>query len=301
MLALRPGKGGAQPPVEEGRVLPRWLRRPVRMLSRLLSSDVDLPPFANAATVAALFLATGIYGSVAGGHTAAIVQAVTARSGFAISEIRVSGNRQTSEIDVFQQLGLDGFTSLIGFNAAQAREVITELPWVEDASVRKVYPDALAIDIHERKPFAIWQHGSELSLIEQDGRVIAPFRGGDFAGLPLVIGMGANTAAADFVGRIADHPELASRVVGYVFVAERRWDLRLENGITVRLPEIGENDAIASLLELDSDHALLSRDIKAVDLRLADRLTIQLTEKAAERREASMKQRMADIKRGRRI
>lgn len=305
MFALRPDKGGAshgaKPSAEEGRVLPRRLRRPARMLARLFSSDYELPPFATAGAIAALFVATGIYGSLAGGHAGAIVKGVTARTGFAISDIRVTGNRQTSEIDIFQQLGLDGFTSLIGFDAARARTVIAELPWVKDASVRKVYPNALAIDVKERTPFAIWQHENELSLIQRDGRVIAPFAGGAFASLPLVIGAGANTQAADFVGRIAAHPGLAARVTGYIFVAERRWDLRLENGITVKLPEIGENEAIASLLELDHDHALLSRDILAVDLRLADRLTVQLTPKAAERREASLKQRIADMKKDRQI
>ncbi len=53
--------------------------------------------------------------------------------------------------------------------------------------------------------------------------------------LPLVIGYGAADQAAGFVAKIRQHPELAARVKGYIRVAERRWDLRLENGVTIKL------------------------------------------------------------------
>ncbi len=86
-------------------------------------------------------------------------QAVTGRLGFAIDEVRVSGNTRTSEIDILQSLDLDGWTSLIGFDAEAARDRIAALPWVEVASVRKVYPDELEVKIQERAAFAIWQQG----------------------------------------------------------------------------------------------------------------------------------------------
>ena len=120
-----------------------------------------------------------------------VVQAVTARTGFAVDQVRVVGHRETSEIDILERLDLDGWTSLIGFDADAARQRIAELPWVKVASVRKVYPDTLEVRIEERKPFAIWQHGSQLTVVERSGKVIAPFTGGRHAVLPLVIGYGA--------------------------------------------------------------------------------------------------------------
>ncbi len=101
------------------------------------------------------------------------------------------GNRETSEIDVLDRLELDGWTSLVGFDAEAARERIETLPWIEVAAVRKVYPHALEVRVEERQPFAIWQQGRELSVIEKDGRVIAPYAGGKEAKLPLIIGVGA--------------------------------------------------------------------------------------------------------------
>ena len=208
--------------------------------------------------------------------------------GFAVDQVRVTGHSETSEIDILERLDLDGWTSLIGFDADLARQHIAELPWVKVASVRKVYPDTLEVRIEERKPFAIWQHGRQLTVVERSGKVIAPFAGGRHSVLPLVIGYGAADHAAGFVDKIRQFPELASRVKGYIRVAERRWDLRLENGITIKLPERREDEAIAEVLKMDREDGLLSRDIASVDLRLDDRLVIGLTPEAALRRTAAL-------------
>src|SRR5690606_3861008 len=230
-------------------------------------------------------------GAWLGGQIPVAAQAVTARLGFAVDQVRVSGNRETSEIDILERLDLDGWTSLVGFDAEAARERIVGLPWVKAAAVRKVYPDALEVRIEERDPFAIWQHGTQLAIVERDGRVIAPFDGGRHAVLPLVIGYGAAEQAADFVDKIKRHPGLASRVQGFIRVAERRWDLRLEHGITSRLPENGGDAAIAEVLTLDREDRPSSRDIATVDLRLEDRLVIRLTPEAMERRTTLLAER----------
>lgn len=301
MFALKAGQGakagrGADhatgaPSSVYGLVLPRWLRRPARMVSRMVSGEIEVPRFTVTALTAAFLSATGIYGAVLGGHMPKVVQAVTARSGFAIDSVEVTGNVETSEIDILQQIGLDGWTSLVGFDAEAARERIAELPWVAEASVRKIYPDAIEVRITERQPFAIWQHGRELSLVEASGAVIAPFRSRRHAMLPLVIGLGAATGAQEFLAKVEEFPGLASRVKAYIRVAERRWDLRLENGVTVKLPAGEERQALVDLVDLDKTQGLLSRDIAAVDMRLEDRLFIKLTPEAAMRRDATLKER----------
>jgi len=173
---------------------------------------------------------------------------------------------------------------------------------VESATVRKIYPDAIEVAIVERKPFAIWQHGDELTVIESDGRPIAPFDGRNARDLPLVIGEGAPERAAGFVQELNAHPALASRVKAYVRVADRRWDLHLDNGVQVKLPENNVDGAITELLALDASQDLLSRDIASVDLRLDERFLVQLTSGAVERRTAQLEaEKKAAKKAGKRI
>jgi cell division protein FtsQ len=290
---VRPA-GLAEP--EAGRVLPRPLRRIVRFLVSLAAGRINIPRHTGSVATAVFIGATGLYGMSLGGHSQDVAQASTTAIGFAIEDVKVSGNRETSEIDILERLGLDGTTSLVALDVKEARKRLTELPWVEDVSVRKVYPGTIEIALKEREAFAIWQHGTDLSLIEKNGSVIAPLRDNKFSSLPLFVGRDAETAAASFADEFDSWPELKSRVKAYIRVAGRRWDLRLENGIVVKLPEHNVPRAMDMLASLDASEQLLERDIAAVDLRLEDRTTVQLTEGALERRNKAVEQRAKDLK-----
>ncbi len=275
--------------VQEGRVLPRMLRKPMRMLTRLKAGNISVPNNSGIVATFILFLSTGVYGTLVGGHTGDVTSAITSRVGFAISEVNVSGHKETSEIDVLGELGLDGSTSLIGFDTDAARGRLIALPWVASAEITKVYPNSLSIKISERKAFAIWQHDEELSLIEEDGRVIVPFAHPEFSTLPLVTGVGAEREARLLVPAIAAIPELKSRVKAQMLIAGRRWDIRLDNGVTIQLPEGDPADALSKLAQVDSATGLLSKDIELLDMRLPDRMVVRLTQEAMVVRDEDVK------------
>lgn len=270
-------------------VLPRWLRRPVRMVAHLGRGDFEPPRFAASIASAILLLSSGAYGAYIGGHADSVVQGFTARTGFAVDQIKVVGNHETSEIDILGSLGLDGWTSLIGFDVDAARERVAALPWVETAAVRKVYPHTLEVRIEERQAFALWQKGGELSVIERSGHVIAPYGGGKQALLPLFVSAEVPLEAPALLAKMDKFPDLSARVKGYVRIGGRRWDLKMVNGVTVKLPEFGEDRAIAALNGLENEDRLLERDILAVDMRFADRLIVQLSPDANSARQAMLK------------
>lgn len=294
----RPGAGSRQidGTADLGVVLPRVLRRPTRFLTALVDGRIVIPRHMGTAAALTLFAATGLYGVFAGGHFKALMEVTTASAGFAVERIDVAGNLETSPIDVVERLGLDGGTSVITMDVDSAREAILALPWVADARVRKIYPDVVDVKLSERRAFAIWQHGRELSLIEQNGGVIGPFRNDKFSTLPLFVGLGADTHAAEFATLLDGWPELKRRIRASIRVADRRWDVRLKNGITVSLPEKNAGAALAKLQRIQSEQALLERDIETVDLRLDDRITIGLTERAVQRRNTAIEERARLLK-----
>lgn len=284
------------PAVDERIVLPRPLRRVVRFCVSLATGRVNIPAHTGTLSAVAFFAVTGLYGMSLGGHTQAVTQATTSAAGFAIEDVKVSGNAQTSEIDILQLLGLDGTTSLVAMDVNTARRRLADLPWVEDVDVRKVYPRTIEIRLKERDAFGIWQHGSELSLIEKNGSVIAPLRDNKFAALPLFVGRDAETGAASFMEQLEAWPDVRSKVKAYVRISGRRWDLHLNNGIIIKLPEENVAKALHLLSRLDAEQQVMSRDIAAIDLRLSDRTTIQLTQAATERRQAAVEAREKALK-----
>jgi cell division protein FtsQ len=274
-----------------GFVLPRLLRRPARAIARIFRGEVEAPRHAALALNTALILSSVAYGAYAGGHMPAVMQAVTARTGFAVDQVKVIGNRETSEIDVLDRLQLDGWTSLIGMNVDAARERISSLPWVSTVSVRKTYPDTIEVRLDERAPFAIWQQNGQLAVIESSGQVIAPYRPGSLSDLPVVVGEGAERAAAFMVSRMEAYPDLKRRARVFVRVGGRRWDITFDSGVVVMLPEFGVGDALVQLQAMQTEQDVLAKDIASLDLRLSDRIVMRLNEDAAEKRQADLKQK----------
>lgn len=277
-------------------VLPRPVRRLVRVAVGLGTGRIVLPESLGRISLAGYCIAVVSFGVVVGGHGQGFIQAVTSMAGFAIEDVKVAGNRQTSEIDILQTLGLDGTTSLLALDIDTARRSLANLPWVEKAEVRKIYPATVEVMLEERKAYGIWQHGNELSLIEKNGSVIGPLRDNKFSGLPLFVGRDAETAAASVEDEFSRWPDIAFRIKAFVRIAGRRWDVHLDNGIIVKLPETNLAGALDRLEKFNAQNQILERDIAAIDLRLDDRVAVRLTPEALERRQTAIAERDKLIK-----
>ena len=74
---------------------------------------------------------------------------------------------------------------------------------------------------------------------------------------------------------LAYEPGLKQRVNAAVRVGERRWNIRMDNGIYVRLPETGALDAWRRFARLERQHKLLKQDLLSIDLRIPDQLIVR--------------------------
>jgi cell division protein FtsQ len=273
---------------------PGWRRTLLRWTTALL--QLEMPRGVGASAAALLLVASAGYGAVRGDHLetiAANVQDICDSAantmGFGISEIAIAGRHNLSRKAILAAAGISGQTSLLFLNAHAARARLMKNPWVAKATVLKLYPSRLRIGITERKPFALWQKDRHVSLIAADGTVLEPYAPQRFLSLPLVVGKGAEHDAQTFLALVRHYPDIAPRVKAYALVAQRRWNLYLKDGVEVLLPDADPAHALDTLVDLDRDKKLLSRDITRVDLRLADRVTVRLSDAAYAAREAAIK------------
>jgi len=193
-----------------------------------------------------------------------------------VQSVTLEGRTETARTDIIRMLGIKRGTPMIDVDVDEARARLEALPWVKSAEVRRIWPDRIYVRVTERKPVAIWQNGGELAVIDADGHAISGEDVTRFTTLPLVVGKGAESAAAALFELLAKQPQLRDHVKAAVRVGERRWNLRLDNGVEVRLPEEGAEAALAELVRLAREQDILSRDIKAIDLRFPDRLIVKL-------------------------
>jgi cell division protein FtsQ len=210
-------------------------------------------------------------------------------AGFRIVSLALSGEHHISREEVLTIAGVTDRSALLFLDVEETRERLKTNPWIADATVLKLYPGELQIEIKEREPFALWQKDGQVSVIAADGTVLEPYRNPRLRHLPLLVGRGADVQAKDFLALLGRFPDIREQVRASILVGQRRWNLRLKNSLDVRLPEEGVASALERLVALDRDAKLLSRDIVAVDLRLPDRVTVRLSEAAAQGRLESLK------------
>ncbi|MGQ7792544.1 cell division protein FtsQ/DivIB [Faunimonas sp. B44] len=250
-------------------LMPRRLRRIMEKIETQRTRPVGQK-------AAAAFLGlTVAYGVTAGGHVPALVNAALLLTGFGVEEIRIAGATETPERAVLEALDLRR-TALPLFDAGEARERLAGLPWVSQVTVRKLYPNGVAVDLVERIPYALWQDEGEINIVDREGDAIMRFRDRRYARLPFVVGPGANLKVAAFWPAVESQPMIAERTRAAVLVANRRWDLHLEHGLVLKLPERDPAAALAGLVALEEAHRLLDRDLVEIDLRVPERMTVRL-------------------------
>jgi cell division protein FtsQ len=269
------------------------------------SSDTRLriPRFAGSFLLAALFLGVGAFGLWRGGELDAYlalngsIKEVLARAlGLGITTVEVSGVSRLSAAEVVAAAGIDGRGSLLFADVEALRERLKSNPMIAEASVRKLYPHALAISVTERQPFALWQKDGEVSLVAADGTPIDGLRDERYVDLPLVVGEGANEKVKAFAALLETQPALKPLVRAGNWIGQRHWELQLKNGMTVKLPEADPAAALALFASLMRDYKLSEKALILVDLRLPDRVVFRLTEEAAAQRSEEMKKRLPPFK-----
>ncbi|MFD2235794.1 cell division protein FtsQ/DivIB, partial [Phaeospirillum tilakii] len=277
--AARPGRAtaGRVPPSEPRP--PRARRRPTRL--RLV-----LTPLQKAAALGVAATALFVAGAIL--WQSGVVQQswrqtgdgllrLTAAIGFRTSEITVSGRRRIPADQIVAALGARNGDPILGLDIVAARQRLEALPGVRAAVIERRLPGSLHLEIVEREPVALWQHDGAYTLVDRDGREIPGAIEG-FEDLPLVVGVGAQTRAAELLTLLASEPELATRVKAATRIGERRWNLLLdgiEDGIEVRLPEIEPETAWHRLAELERNRGLSGRAVAMIDLRVPDRLVLR--------------------------
>lgn len=201
--------------------------------------------------------------------------ALTARWGLAVGEVFVTGRDQTARDSLLAALGVERGAPLLSFDpwAAQAR--VEALPWVSKAVVERRLPDTIFLKVVERRPLAVWQLHGRLVVIDQDGEIIPGAEARRFAALPLVVGEDAPSHTASLLTILGSEPDLRRKVTAAVRVGGRRWNIQLDGGIDVQLPESEPAQAWAHLADIEREHSVLQRDVMGIDLRLPDRLIIR--------------------------
>ncbi|MEE7458989.1 peptide transporter [Methylorubrum populi] len=277
--------------------LPRILRRfsSARRLRPAVPIEARVPRLAGTALIAGLAGGIALAGFVVSGRYDGFVAEngrpvdILARlAGFGVERVTITGLSRMYEREVLQAAGIDWRSSVPFLDVDRTRERLLAEKLIASVSVRKLYPNEIVINQVEREPAALWQQNGEIQVIAADGKVVDDLRDERYVNLPLVVGAGANERLQEYLGLIEAAGPLGARIRAGTYVSGRRWTLKLD-GVDIRLPESEPAAALARLVRLERENRILEKDIIAVDLRMADRVVVRLTEEAAAARAESRK------------
>ncbi|HTK80353.1 MAG TPA: cell division protein FtsQ/DivIB [Rhizomicrobium sp.] len=197
------------------------------------------------------------------------MRALVADAGFGISAIHLSGNRHIPPSVILNALGFAPGQSIFDADVRSARERLLKLDWAADAKVARRYPDSIYVRVVEKVPFAVWSSGRGVSVVDRAGHPIARIDAARFSKLPVFIGEQPE-GASGLVGTINLYRAVSVRVRAMQRVSGRRWNLILDDGVLVKLPEQNWAKQIDALEHLIIDTGILERDIAEIDLRSPD-------------------------------
>lgn len=201
--------------------------------------------------------------------------AFTVAAGLKVQDLQVVGRKRTAPDQILAALSISRDMPMLQIDPQTAKAQLEALTWIKEAAVERRFPNVVAVTLLEREPIAIWQNHDNLALIDQEGDVITGVPIQQFASLPLVVGDGAPAQTAKLLTILESEPSLMPRVAAAIWVTERRWNLKLDNGIQVKLPEDDPADAWAQLARYEQEQGVLNRDVINIDMRIPNRWVVQ--------------------------
>jgi cell division protein FtsQ len=175
------------------------------------------------------------------------VALVAGAGGLRVAQITVRGNERLSTGEVLAMVGgLRGQNILLADLDGQRARLLGS-SWVASASLRRVLPSTVEIEIAERVPMGVGRLGSRLYLVDAGGVVIDEY-GPHYAAydLPIIDGLSrAGDAPGTTDGR---RVALAARVMGA---------LRARPDLARKVSQIDVTDPHDAVVILDGDAALL--------------------------------------------
>ena len=126
-------------------------------------------------------------------------------------QIDVNGNHIVAREEIQKLFMHDRNHSVLSIPLEARRGQIQEIPWVEEASVQRILPNRLRVEITERTPVAFFRNGNELTLIDAHGVLLERPEGEDFH-FPIVTGMSENLARDEREKRMQVYQEFMKNI-----------------------------------------------------------------------------------------
>lgn len=248
-----------------------------RVVKKTVVKKVHLPvkPIAEGWLTRRLLGAVLVFG-VLGGLSGFTVWQLAQPDTLPIQQVQVKGEFvYLDKQDLYTAIGDLTNAGFFNVDVRAVKVAAEDLPWVDSASVRRVWPDTLQIDIHEQIPLARWQSGG---MVNRHGEVVQVETAEGLKNLPLFSGpQDTEKLLAQRYQQLSVPLKKVGLAVVMLTLSERRsWQASLNNGVQLLLGKATANVQLSRFTNAYSSVlAEKQESIQSVDLRYTNGFAVR--------------------------
>ncbi|RPH06492.1 MAG: FtsQ-type POTRA domain-containing protein [Alphaproteobacteria bacterium TMED194] len=202
--------------------------------------------------------------------------------GFELNYIQVLGNKTILKDEIIKNIVFKNCDSLFCVNLKQSKNEIEKNNWVRSAKLKYSLPSKLSIIIEEEKPMFLLKEKKKITLLNLEGKKIQDIKTISTAYKDLLIlsGDGVENKIFNLQNIFSVGTSVSENIKEATLISSRRWSLKHSSNIIIELPEDNPSKAFYKIVELENKYGFLNEKLKKIDLRISDRMIIQLKNKS---------------------
>ena len=198
--------------------------------------------------------------------------------GFAVEDVQITGlGNDVRRASLVQQMsGVAPGDNMFRADPHEIRRQVLATGQVTSAHVYRLWPNQILINASPAKASAIWFDGEGQQVVDSTGQIMEGLSAKDYSELVLLTGVDAPQGVPALLQFLARASTVRDRVSYAERVSRRRWDVKLRDGLLIRLPaDASVMRATDELIALETATDLSQRSLARIDLRVAGRTFLE--------------------------
>ena len=147
--------------------------------------------------------------------------------------------------------------------------------WIQEVNIRNDYKNTLTVNIKEETPIGIYENNNQKILFSNNLAILEILgKNHNYKNLISFYGENSIINSKYLISKIDQ--DIKKMIQSAIFIENRRWNIRLKNKITLKLPEKNLKEAINNYKKIYSNLSNKDlKDIEIIDLRIPNQAIIK--------------------------
>ena len=184
-------------------------------------------------------------------------------------------NTENTDIDLaYSKLEKFKNNNIFLINNDEIGSIITDLDFVKDIGIKKIYPDKIEININEHKIVAVISNKENKYILSEEGHIIENYND-KFNSLPLIYGKNTENYFPYFYKLLNEINFDLSKIKYLKYFESNRWDIFLKDGKLIKLSsdKSEAKESLTNFIAIYSDKKF--EQYKIFDFRVKNQLILK--------------------------